>query len=265
MCLVEDDEPERGILEEAVVPAPGEEVLELVDVREQDPRGLLLHLLLGDPLFSWDEDDVGVAREPLRDSIEVLARGETLDAAELCVVGGRAPDVHPKCDPGPGEEATEALELVRGQGVHGVDEDRSHARGLGGVPEPEAVVEDRVEEGLGLSGTGAGRDEAVTAGFHGLEDVLLVREHPRMFGNAGDGGMECARFHQIVEKVPLGVGAGEGDVGALDELGLGPHPAEHLAGLGGEVGVGEREGGELVTEELVVDFVGEGDGIESHG
>ena len=265
MRLVEDDEPERGILEEAVVPATGEEVLELVDVREQDPRGLLLHLLLGDPLFWRDEDDIGVARESLRSSIEVLARGKSLDAPELGVIGGRAPDVHAEGDPGPGEEAAEALELVRGQRVHGVDEERSYARRHTGIPEPEAVVEDRIEECLGLPGAGAGRDEAVPTSFHSLEDVLLVREHPRVLGNAGDGGMECACFHQIVEEVALGVGAGEGDVGTLDELGLGPHPAEHLAGLGGEVGVGKRESGELVAEELVVDFVSEGDGIEGHG
>src|SRR5699024_1812670 len=80
---------------------------------------------------------------------------------------------------GGGQVVVEAVGLVGGKGVHGVEQDRldtTFALGLGAA----AVVQDRDEEGLGLSGTGAGGDEGgfggLVQGGQALEGLRLVQE-----------------------------------------------------------------------------------------
>ena len=76
------------------------------------------------------------------------------------------------------DEAGEAAGLVGGQGVHGVEDeglDAGDSLGAGA----QDVVEDGVEEGLGLTGAGAGGDDGrfgVVAGLGGQAPVgvLLV-------------------------------------------------------------------------------------------
>src|SRR5205807_5542395 len=54
-------------------------------------------------------------------------------------VGGRA-DPLAEGDAGPAEQVPEAVQLVVGEGVHGVDEDRRQARPSALVPLPQQVV-----------------------------------------------------------------------------------------------------------------------------
>ena len=71
------------------------------------------------------------------------------------------PDVHPVRDPCARKQQPQAVALIGRQRVHRVDEYRDDAVGLVRVAHPQAAVDDRVQEGLGLAGAGSGRDEHV--------------------------------------------------------------------------------------------------------
>ena len=99
---------------------------------------------------------------------------------------------------------------------------------------------------------------------HGIEHRLLVGEHPGVLRDPGHRGMQASLCRQVLEERALLERPGERDVRSLDELGPLPSFPEHGTGLLVEVGVRERESGELVAEELVVHFLRECDGVQSH-
>ena len=81
-----------------------------------------------------------------------LAAGavEAVHAALALLGRGRA-DPLAEGDPRAAEHVPQAVQLVVGQGVHRVDEDRRQALVDALVPLPQQVVDDRVEERFGLA------------------------------------------------------------------------------------------------------------------
>ena len=96
----------------------------------------------------------------------------------------RRPDVHPVGDARAGEQQPQAVALVGRERVHRVDEHRDDAVGLVRVAHPQAAVDDRVQERLGLAGAGPGRDEHVLAAESGTQRLLLMGEERRELGDA---------------------------------------------------------------------------------
>ena len=100
---------------------------------------------------------------------------------------GVEPDVHAVRDPRAGEQQPQAIPLIRGERVHRVDEHRDEPLLRAVVAQPQAVVDDRVEERLRLARARAGRDEDVLAVADGPQRLLLVREELRELGDPRRG------------------------------------------------------------------------------
>ena len=145
------------------------------------------------------------------------------------------------------DEAGQPASLVGGQGVHRVDEDRLHPRG---ALVPEAVVEDGVEEALGLARAGARGDQRVArrgraSGVElteGLQLVGIGRE-PRPDGQ----WVGFARAGDLEGQAEPQVGAAEQAVGATELSFEG----------GGEGGVVERQRGQDVVDQRVLELGGD--------
>ena len=151
------------------------------------------------------------------------------------------------------DEAGQSAGLVGRQGVHRVDEDRLHPRG---ALVPEAVVEDGVEEALGLARAGARGDQRVArrgraSGVElteGLQLVGIGRE-PRPDGQ----WVGFARAGDLEGQAEPQVGAAEQAVGATELSFEG----------GGEGGVVERQRGQDVVDQRVLELGG--DDRRDHG
>ena len=147
MGLIEYEEPQGRILEHPEILPPGEQVLELVHVREENSWRVLCHLLLGKPLLEGRDDDIRMVRDLLPivgDPIPSLPFQHPFNIFETGrILRGRA-DVHAERDPGPGKEVAKTFELIHREGVHGVHDDRHDPGFRMLVPEPEGVVQDGV-------------------------------------------------------------------------------------------------------------------------
>ena len=133
------------------------------------------------------------------------------------------------------------------------------------VPLPQEVVDDRVEKRLGLARARAGGDQDVLPRLDRLEDLLLVQPHRGVADQTGHDRVQQTPVGHGLDGLPLGKCLGERHEGSLDQgdvkRGLAP---ELLAGLRGEVRVGDRECGEDVPQKLVTDAMGKLDGVDGH-
>ena len=271
--LVEDEVLERGLGEERDLGGAGGEDLQLAVVGQQDPRPAFLDLLLGEALLLGGERPDGpvLGLGLLPESValgQVGVAGRAVEPLDLDlrgpVRGGPRPEA--EADAGAAEHVPQAVELVVGQGVHRVDDDRRDARGDAPLALADQVVHDRVEERFGLAAARAGGHQDVPALPDGLEDLLLVLPHRRVADQPRHDVVEQAPVGQRLDRLPPGEGVGERDVRAPDQRDVQRRGAvEELAGLRFEVGIGEGEGREEVALELLADGVGEVDGVDRHG
>ena len=250
MGLVKDEEPEGCVLEHAEVLSSGHEVFELMNICQQDPGRRLLHLLLCQPFLEWSDSDV---RMPfvlplvigyLFPSFPVL---HLLDIHQLRRVFGCSSDVHTEGDSRSRQEVSEAVQLVCGEGIHGVNDDCRYARSGIFIPELEAVVQYRIQKSFGFPGPGSGGYETVPPGSHGIEHRLLVCEHVGVFRYFVHHWVYLSLAGENFEGSPLSEGTGQRNVWPLNELRLLSHSRKHLPSLSGQFGIGEGESCELVS------------------
>lgn len=150
-----------------------------------------------------------------------------------------------------GEDVGEAAGLVGGEGVHGVDDERFDAAGLGAFDAVD-VVDDGVEEGFGFTGAGAGGDEG------GLGGVVFAGEAGEGLGLVGVGWVALVPVENVCGVVLAGgVGEGEVEVGAVEDAVVGVGD-EGFGGLAGFF-IGEVEGG----GEVFGEGMGEGGGLQA--
>jgi len=129
---------------------------ELLDVGEQDARlkPWRAHLVPGDTLLGWVNR---VRLLLLAGRVEgpqvVGARGARRepDARHVLRTLGRLPDVHADRDARAGEKLSKAAELILGQRVHRVDDDRDDPGRRPLVAQRQAAADDGVEEALRLA------------------------------------------------------------------------------------------------------------------
>ena len=272
MGLVEDEVLERSLGEEGHVGEPGGQDLQLPEVGQQDAGLALADVLLGAALLGRGQEAHGPVLglslvSPLLAGGQVGFAARAREAVHRHLGLGRRSRADPLAegDPRAAQHVPQPVQLVVGQGVHRVDEDRRQPLVDALVPLPQQVVDDRVEERLGLARPGAGSDQDVLSRLDRLEDLLLVQPHRRVADQTGHDRVQQTPVGHRLDRLPLGERFGERDERPLDqgdvERGLAP---ELLAGLRGEVRVRDRERGEDVPQELVADAVGKLDRVDGH-
>ncbi len=220
--LVEDQELEWGAGEDADILAAGQQQLQLFDVRQQDAwlPALSAHRLSARPFLGRHQGD-RLARFP--DLLQTLVVGRVRSAgrqalaAHLALLRRRLPDVHAEGNATPGQQPPQPLELVLGQRVHRVDDDRHHSRGRPSILQFEAAADNGVEEGLGLARAGAGRDQGRASRVHGSDGLFLMGAQ---LGVRNDGlhlRVENAVGHQLSHRRPMLEGPRQADEGPLPQ------------------------------------------------
>ena len=208
----------RVVPPEPEVERPDQQVVQHLVVRQQDVRRMFAQ------------------RVPVRD--EVVPAHRLVGRPQRLVV---AADEDPRRDPAPQRRRPvdglrNAPRLVRGQRVHRVDDDGLDPRRAGLRP---AVVEDGIQEALGLAGTGTGGDDGRLPGAGGETrergPLVTVRREPERHV-----GERLAALRRLLER------QGDGEVRPLGEvLRLGQEVVDDVC----ECGVGRPEaGGQEVAE-----------------
>ena len=270
--LVKHEVLERGLGEHLHVGQASRQHFELPEVGEQDAWLTGLDVFLGATLFEWGQGPHGSVLglgifSTFAPSVEECLPGRTVEPINLnitFVARGRA-DPLAECDTRAAEHVPKAVQLVVGQGVHRVDEDRRQAGRGPLVPLTQQVVNDRVQEGFRLARTCASGDQHMLLAPHGLEYLLLVQVHGRVADQPRHHGMEDAVTSQLLNRFALGERLGQRNERPLDQWNVERRRAfQELAGLIGQFRVGQRKRREQVPEELVADAVSKLDRVDRH-
>gem|GEM_PF-5139442 len=255
--LVQGDEPPvPGVLalEQVEVGGAQQQVLQHRVVGEQQVRRPAPHLLAADELVG---QRVALA-------VQAVVGVEGLPVAVLGLAGVAAEgDVRAA-----GEQFPQPFELVVGERVHRVQQQRAHAR-----PELAApvlllqLVEDGQQEALGLARPGAGGHHQVASGAGLADRLLLVQVEGAVQVDRGAAGRgEGGRQHAFGDQLARG-GAGPVGRGGLQQRPLGQQRAAAdllLQGVG-ESAVAQRQQGAQVAAVAVTDQGADADGVQGGG
>ncbi len=194
------------------------------------------------------------------------------------VICGGITGVAAEGDAGAGQQLPQALQLIVGQGVHGVDDDGAHATPVpipsparGGRELAQAVIDDGDEECFSLAGASARGDDGVAAplrlppisgGGMGRETTdgfgLMLPELIEAPVSRGDARVEHAGGDQVVEGTADLERTSQGNKGLLpQELLLSHQLVELLA----QCRVADREAGLDVAPVGVFDAVSGNEGL----
>ena len=193
--------------------------------------------------------------------------GRQRDARDFRFRLRRLPDIQPEGNARPGEQRTQPHQLVVRQRVHRIDDDRADPRRRAVVPEFQAAAHHRVEETLGLPGTGAGGNQRGLPGGDGADRLLLVPVEPRhlLRQPIHQVRMEQPFRHESGERRPRPKRPRQADVRPLEQR-RPPRLVERqqLLHLRVQMRRGEGIRGELVPEETPHHLVGVCDRIQRH-
>jgi hypothetical protein len=222
--LVKDEVLDRGFREQAHVGQPGRQHFQLAVVGQQDaglspPNILLEAALLG--RGQWTHGPVlGLGLlAAFAAGLQVGAPARPVEAVHGdagLLIGCRA-DPLAEGDAGATEHVSQAVQLVVGEGVHRVDEDRRQAGAGALIPLPQQVIHDGVEECLRLSRRRAGCHKDVLAPLRRLEHPLLVQVHRGVADERGHDVVQHSLLGQLLHWLTLGERLGERDVRPLDQ------------------------------------------------
>ena len=169
----------QGALEELGVPLAGEKQLQLLHVREQDPRlpASRMHRFPRAGLFGREYALAALCR-PYRLELRLVVRAarprRKPDAAHVAFPLRCLADVHAERNARARQQGAQPHQLILGQGVHRIDDHGADARRCPFVPQPQAATDDRVEEALRLTGAGAGRNERRATPDDRADRLILV-------------------------------------------------------------------------------------------
>ena len=272
MRFVEHQEIEPRPGEELDVLLPRQQQLELLDVGEQDarlPPGGPHDFARADLLGRLDRLAAALVPRSFQPGLVVgprRPRGQP-DAGHSRFVLRRLADVHAERNARAREQAAQPHELVFGQRVHRIDNDRADARRSVVVPQAQAAADDGVEEALGLARAGAGGDQGGPPFGDRAQGAFLVAvEMAQRFRDSfAQMGMQQPLADQGVDRRALPERARETHVGALEQR----RPArlverQQVAHLLVQPDIGERIRRELVAQEAADDMLGVGDGVQGH-
>ena len=161
--------------------------------------------------------------------------------------------VQPRCHPAPKRRSAvddrgDAPRLIRRERVHGIDDDGLDA---GRAGPRAAVVEYRIEEALGLAGTGSGRDDGGPATGQPIEGgaLMAIRLEPERGIRKRLAAFRCALKRQV-----------DGEVGPLEQV---VRVVEEVLHHIGQCRIRRAESGGEEVPQGAGDFGGEGGG--DHG
>ena len=271
--LVEHQEVQPRIGEELDVLLPRQQQLELLDVGEQDarlPPRRAHHLPRAHFLGRIHGLAAAVALRPPQARFVVGPRGtgRKPDAGHVGFALGRLADVDPERNTGPGEQPSQAHELVLRQCVHGIDDHRADSGPRPLVPQPQALADDGVEEALGLARARAGGDQRGPSCDDGADRLLLVAAEVRdvLRDPLAQVRMKEPFGYQRLDGAAVAERARQADVRPLEQRRAASLvQRQQIPHLPVQPRIGERVRRELVPQEAAHDVLRVGDRIQSHG